>query len=64
MTARRPALMAKVLALGGLGMLGLAGFIAATSPFGDGMDSLFALVLTGAGVLDLLVALKLSRRNK
>jgi len=56
--------MAKVLAFGGLGMLGLAGFIAATSPFGDGMDSLIALVLTGAGVLDLLVALKLSRRNK
>ena len=64
MTARRPALMARVLAIGGLTMLALAGFIALKTPLGDGMDRLIALALTGAGILDLMVALKLSRRTR
>jgi len=64
MTARKPALMARVLAVAGLGMLGLAGLIIAATPFGDGMDRLVALALAGAGGLDLLVALKLMRRAR
>lgn len=56
--------MARVLAIGGLTMLALAGFIALKTPLGDGMDRLIALALTGAGILDLMVALKLSRRTK
>jgi hypothetical protein len=64
MTARRPALMARVLVIGGLSMLALAGFIALKTPLGNGMDRLVALALTGAGILDLMVALNLSRRSR
>lgn len=64
MTARRPALMARVLGFGGLLLLALAGFIATKAPFQNGMNGLVALALAGAGLLDLLVALKLSRRNR
>jgi hypothetical protein len=56
--------MARVLGFGGLLLLALAGFIATKAPFQNGMNGLVALTLAGAGLLDLLVALKLSRRNR
>jgi hypothetical protein len=56
--------MARVLVIGGLSMLALAGFIALKTPLGNGMDRLIALALTAAGILDLMVALNLSRRSR